>query len=458
MQHPSAEEARIILESIADGVFTVDVNRVITYFNSAAELITGIDRSQAVGRYCWEIFKASICDQCCSLQHTLDSGNPVISDEIFITNSEDTRIPVSITTALLKDKNNRVLGAVETFRDLSDVRLLRRELAGKYVFGEIISKNNKMLRLVEILKSVAESDISILIEGEKGTEKEPLAKTIHDMSFRKNGPLITTNCEALPEALLETELFGYTANNKSKIIPNKIGRVSLAAGGTMFLDDLDAMTPKLQDRLVRLLRDKDFEPLGSAQTKTANIRIVAATRKNLAEKVGKGSFREDLHELIGSITLRIPPLRKRKEDIPLLISHLIEKYTSLNGKSVTGVSPEALPLLMAYNYPGNTRELECIIEYALVVCPEGQIQIDHLPENLFKKPDHHLSTPHPELPSSADSLMTVERSFIYKTLMKNAWNRKATAKEMGIHPTTLWRKMKRLNLEIPVKPRRGRKK
>ena len=458
MQHPSMEEARIILESIADGVFTVDVNRVITYFNRAAEQITGIDRSQAIGRYCWEIFKASICDQCCSLQHTLDSGSPVINDEIFITNSEDTRIPVSITTALLRDNKNRVLGAVETFRDLSDVRLLRRELAGKYVFGEIISKNDKMLRLVEILKSVAESDISILIEGEKGTEKEPLAKTIHDMSFRKNGPLITTNCRALPEALLETELFGYTANNKTNIMPNKIGRVSLAAGGTMFLDELDAMSPKLQGQLVRLLRDKDFEPLGSTQTKSANVRIVTATRMNLAEKVGKGEFREDLHELIGSITLRIPPLRKRKEDIPLLIGHLIEKYTSLNGKSVTGVSPDALPLLMAYNYPGNTHELERIIEYALVVCPEGQILIDHLPENLFKKPDHHLATTHPELPVSGDSLMTVERSFIYKTLKKNAWNRKATAKEMGIHPTTLWRKMKRLNLELPVKPRRGRRK
>ena len=458
MQHPSAEETRIILESIADGVFTVDVNRVITYFNRSAEQITGIKKSEAIGRYCWEIFKASICDQCCSLEHTLKSGNPVINGEVFITNSDHKRVPIRITTALIKDENNRVLGAVETFRDLSDELLLRRELAGKYVFGEIISKNDKMRHMVEVLESVAESDISILIEGEKGTEKEPLAKTIHEMSFRKNGPFITTCCGALPEALLETELFGYIANSDAKAMHNKTGRVALAAGGTMFLDDLDAMSSTLQERFVRLLRHNFFEPPGSMQTETADVRIVAATRTKLSDKVGPEGFREDLHELIGSITLRIPPLRERKEDIPLLIDHFIGKYTSLNGKPVTGVSQEALPLLMAYNYPGNTRELEQIIEYALVICPEGQIQIDHLPDNLFKKPNHRLQTPTAELPPAGDSLMTVERSFIYKTLMKNAWNRKATAAEMGIHPTTLCRKMKRLNLEIPVKPLRGRRK
>ena len=451
MKHPSAEEAQIILESIADGVFTVDANRKITYFNKSAEQITGINRSEAIGRYCWEVLKASICNQHCHLQHTLESGNPGTNSEIFIINSEDRRIPVSITTALLKDRKNRVCGAVETFQDLSEVRQLRRELAGRYAFGEIISKNEKMLRLIEIMESVAETDISILLEGEKGTEKELIAKTIHALSLRKNSPFISTCCRTLPEALLETELFGYTADSKKRTKHDKPGRVALAAGGTLYLDDLDTMSPKLQGHLVRVLRDKVFEPLGCARSEPADVRIVAATCSRLANKVGPEGFREDLHELIGAVTLRMPPLRERKEDIPLLIDHLIGKHTALNGKTIEGVSPEALPLLMSYNYPGNTRELERIIEYALVICPQGQIQVEHLPENLFKKPTH-------KLPPATDSLMSVERSFIYKTLRKNAWNRKATAAEMGIHPTTLWRKMKRLNLEMPVKPRRGRRK
>ena len=458
MKHPSAEEARIIIESVADGVFTVDVNRVITYFNRAAEQITGFNRSEAIGRYCWEVFKADICDRCCSLKQTLENGDSLKSSEVFITNSEDKRIPVSISTALLKDGRNRLLGAVETFRDLSEVRQLRRELADTYIFSGIISKNDTMLRLIEILESVAETDIPILMEGEKGTEKELFAKTVHAMSLRKNGPLVTTCCRTLPEALLETELFGYTADSNTKTEHDKPGRVALAGGGTLFLNDVDAMSPKLQKHLVRVLRDKVFEPLGCKRPETADVRILAATRGRLADVVGPEGFREDLHELMGSVTIRIPPLRERKEDIPLLIDHLIAKHTNLSGKTVKGVSPDALPLLMAYEYPGNTRELERIIEYALVICPEGQIQIAHLPEILFKKPNHQSQSQTHEIPPAANSLMTVERSFIYKTLMKNAWNRKATAAEMGIHPTTLWRKMKRLNLKMPVNPRQGRKK
>ena len=457
MKHPSAEEALIILESVADGVFTVDVNRVITYFNRAAEQITGVKESEAIGRYCWEVFKADICDQRCPLQQTLESGHSLIDNEVFITSCEDKRVPVSITTALLKDGRNRVLGAVETFRDISEVRQLRRELADSYKFSEIISKNDTMLRLIEVLESAAQTDIPILMEGEKGTEKALFAKTVHAMGLRKYGPLITTCCRTLPEALLETELFGYTDGSNKKTGHDKPGRIALAAGGTLFLNDVDAMSPKLQERLVMVLRDKVFEPLGSKRLEPADVRIVAASCGRLSDMLTPERFRKDLHELIGSVTIRIPPLRERKEDIPLLIDYLITKYTNLNGKTITGVSPEALPLLMAYNYPGNTRELEHIIEYALVICPEGQIQIAHLPENFFKKPNHRPQAQPYELPPAADSLMTVERSFIYKTLVKNAWNRKATAEEMGIHPTTLWRKMKRLDLKMPVNPRRGKR-
>ncbi len=458
MDHPSAEEAKIILDSITDGVFTVDAHRVITYFNRAAEQITGISSSEAVGRHCWEVFRASICHQCCSLHQTLESGHPVVNNEIFITDSEDKRIPVSITTAPLKDGRNRVVGAVEAFRDLSEIRQLRQELTGRYTFDEIVSKNEKMRRLIVVLESAAEMEMPILLEGERGTGKKHIAKAIHAMSLRKSGPFIAICCKALPEALLETEIFGYTADSKGKTRHDKPGRVALAAGGTLYIDDLDAMPPGLQERLIRVLRDGLFDPLGCKRPQRADVRIVAATSGRLAGKVGPEGFLEDLYQLISVVHLKVPPLRERKEDLPLLIDYYITKHAKLNGKPIESVSPEALPLLMAHDFPGNIRELERIIEYALVVCPEGQIQIEHLPENVYRKPNHRPPKAIPDPLPAVDSLMTVERSFIYKTLMKNAWNRKATAEEMGIHPTTLWRKMKRLNMEMPVTPRGGKRK
>lgn len=451
---PSAEHTRIILDNIGDGVFTVDLNRVITFFNRAAENITGVKRSEAVGRHCWEIFKTGTCRQGCSVQKAMESEKAVVHATVFIVNAEDKQIPVSTCTAVLKDSSGRAIGAVETFRDLSVVQQLRRELAGKHTFSEIVSKNDKMLRLIEMLEMVAAKDIPVLLEGERGTEKELFAKAVHSLSGRNNGPLVNLCCGSLPETFLETELFGHAAETATHNRQPKLGRMALANGGTLFIDDIDSLPPKLQTRLAQVLRYPVSEPQGAGRPTGVDVRIVAAIQGNLAERMSAGAFCRDLFELIGAVTLRIPPLRERKEDIPPLTDHLIAKYNDLNGKAIEGVSPEALSILMGYDYPGNTQELERVIEYSLVICPEGVLKIEHLPENLFRKSNRHIQSPHTEPLVENGSLMTVERAFIYKSLARNAWNRKVTAEEMGIHPTTLWRKMKRLNMDIPVRERR----
>jgi PAS domain S-box-containing protein len=454
MDLPSAEHTRIILDSIGDGVFTVDLNRVITFFNRAAEKITGVKRSEAVGRHCWEIFKTGTCKQDCSVQQALESENAVVHSTVFIVNTEEKKIPVRTCTAVLKDRTGRAIGAVETFQDLSVVQQLHHELAGKQPFSEIVTKNEKMLRLIDMLEMVAEKEIPVLLEGERGTEKELFAKAVHSLSSRSNGPLVNFCCGSLPETFLETELFGQAAEAAADNRHSKPGRMALANGGTLFIDDIDLLPPRLQARLARELRYPGNEPQDTGRPAGADVRIVAAIKGNLAERMSAGAFCRDLFEIIGTITLRIPPLRERREDIPPLTDHLIAKYNHLNGKAVEGVSPEALSIMMSYDYPGNTQELERVIEYSLVICPEGILNIEHLPENLFRKSNRNLQPPHPEPLAENGSLMTVERAFIYKSLARNAWNRKSTAKEMGIHPTTLWRKMKRLNMEMPVRERR----
>jgi len=449
MRQAIENQTEIILDSIADGVFTVDSDWKITSFNRAAERITGIKKEEAIGRHCWEVFKASICEKICSLRQTIETGSPIVNQPIYVVNSEGERIPVSISTAILKDKNGKMIGGVETFRDLSVVEELRKELSGRHSFMDIISKNKEMLRLFGMLEQLAESDTTVLLEGESGTGKELFAKAIHYLSRRKNGPMITINCGSLPDTLLESELFGYKAGAFTDAKKDKPGRLALAEGGTVFLDEIGDISPALQVRLLRVLQDKVYEPLGSTKTEKADVRIVAATNKNLDSLVKEGRFRQDLYYRINVVKLVLPPLRKRKEDIPLLTEHFIQKFNRLSGKEIQGLSPGVLPVLMSYDFPGNVRELENIIEYATVVCRGNSIGVEQLPEYL--RPASHRM--HAEM-TAADagkdlSWDELERSFIYEALRNNNWNRAATAAQIGIHPTTLWRKIKRLNLEIP---------
>ena len=442
------KQTRIILDSITDGVFTVDKEWKITSFNRAAEKITGVRKNRAIGRHCWEIFRASICEQQCALRHTFETGQSIYNQALFISTAEGKRIPVSISTALLKDDNGEVIGGVETFRDLSVVENLRKELAGRHSFLDIISKNKEMKRLFGMMEMIAGSDTTVLLEGESGTGKELFAKALHALSHRSNGPLTTINCGSLPDSLLESELFGYKAGAFTDAKKDKPGRIALAQGGTLFLDEIGDLSPLLQVKLLRLLQEKEYEPLGGTKVEKADIRIVAATHKDLSEMVKSGTFRQDLYYRINVARLSLPPLRDRKEDIPLLSQHFIQKYNHLNGSHIETVSSEALSILMAHNYPGNVRELENIIEYASLICKVGEVSISHLPDFL-KEASSTPSSRKPSAPSGPDEFQGVERDFIRSILEENHWNRTAAAAQLKIHPTTLWRKMKRLNIVSP---------
>ncbi len=437
------DEIAIILDSVADGVFTVDGEFRITSFNRAAEEITGVPREEAVGRPCCEVFRASICEAQCALKETMQTGRPVVNRSVYIVRPDGERVPISVSTALLKDRQGIVLGGVETFRDLRLVEELRAEIAGRYTFADILSKNREMRRLFEILPTVAESDSTVLIEGESGTGKELFARAVHNLSSRKDKPLVIVNCGALPDTLLESELFGYKAGAFTDARKDKPGRFALAHGGTIFLDEIGDVSPALQVRLLRVLEDRTFEPLGGTESVTADVRVVTASNRRLADLVKAGTFRQDLYYRINVVKLTLPPLRQRREDIPLLVDHFIARFNRLREKEIAGVSPEVLQILLAYDYPGNVRELENVIEHAFVLCPRGLIQPAHLPE--------------PLRPSSSESVAVgvktfqeLEARFIQDVLRRHAWNRLAAAKELGIHKTTLWRKIKQLGLEIPA--------
>lgn len=448
MKKDTENQTQIILDSIADGVFTVDSEWKISSFNRAAEKITGITKEQAIGRQCWEVFKAGICESQCSLRHTVETGKPVVNQSIFIVNADGERVSISISTALLKDKKGRVIGGVETFRDLSLVEELRKELYSRQSFHDIISKNKEMQRLFSMAEQLSESDTTVLLEGESGTGKELFAKAIHSLSERKDGPMITINCGAMPDNLLESELFGYKAGAFTDAKKNKPGRITLAHGGTLFLDEIGEISKAMQVKLLRVLQDKIFEPLGGTKSEKVDVRIIAATNKDLDALLKDGTFRKDFYYRINVARLHLPPLRDRKEDIPLLSEYFIGKFNRLKGKDIQGLQPEVMKRLMSHDYPGNIRELENIIEYATVVCKNSMIGVDHLPDYIvhsLANEDHESHSPK----QKKISMKGLERDFIYDALAKNNWNRKLTAAKLGMHPATLWRKINRLNIKLP---------
>lgn len=435
-------QTEIILNSIADGVFTVDLEWTITSFNRAAEEITGVSASEAIGRPCCEVFRANVCESTCVLKHTLETRKRVIDKPIAILRADGKEIPISVSTALLKDESGTVIGGVETFRDLSLVETLRREIDRSYRFGDIVSRSPAMQSLLSILPEVAQSESTVLIQGESGTGKELLSHAVHSLSPRADGPFIAINCGALPDALLESELFGHVAGAFTDAKRNRAGRFAMAEGGTLFLDEIGDISPALQVRLLRVLEERSYEPLGSSKTVKANVRIVAASNKDLAQLVEEGSFRKDLYYRINVVKLQLPTLSERKEDIPLLAEHFIGRLNKLRNKDILGLSHEALAIFMGHNWPGNIRELENVIEHAFILCQGGLIQAKCLPEYLkthaCKLPDFH-----------GLSLQDIERRAIRDSLDRNQWRRMATARELGIDKNTLRRKMIRYGLEDP---------
>jgi PAS domain S-box-containing protein len=443
-----------ILESISDGVFTVDLNWRVTSFNRAAEEITGVSRKEAIGKPCAEVFRSSLCGAECAMQRTLQNGRPVIGESAYIISADGDRIPVSISTAVLKDARGKVAGGAEVFRDLSEIDALRHELDGRFRAGELVSRSPLMRRIFEVLPAIAASPSTVLVQGETGTGKELVARSLHDLSPRKDGPFIAVNCGALPDTLLESELFGYKAGAFTGAARDKAGRFALAKGGTLLLDEIGEISQALQVRLLRVLQERVFEPLGATRSEKADVRVIVATNRDLLQLCREGVFREDLYYRVNVVRVELPPLRRRKEDIPLLADEFIRRFNRLQNKHVAGISAEALSLLMAHDWPGNVRELENVIERAFILCGAENIKLQHLPENLTRT---NMAGTHAVSGGGIkDTRAAAEAQAISVALERNKGNRQAAARELGMHKTTLFRKIKTLKINLPDRDGRSR--
>jgi len=433
----------VILNSIADGVFTTDSDGKITFFNKAAEEITGFTSKEALGRFCFDIFRADICQSRCALKETIRTKKEIINLPVTVLNKKGKKIPISISTAVLKNEKGKIIGGVETFRDLSTIEELKKELQQKYTFGDIISKNHQMHEIFNVLPNIAESDSTVLIQGASGTGKELFAKAIHNWSHRKEKPFVGVNCGALPETLLESELFGYVKGAFTDAKKDKPGRFALANAGTIFLDEIGDMSPSLQAKLLRVLQEKEYDPLGSVSPRKTDVRIIAATNKDLSRLVSEGKFRDDLYYRVNVVKIELPRLSQRREDIPLLIDAFINKFNARMEKQITGATDHVLRRLMSYEYPGNVRELENIIEHAFVLCRGDRIDLDCLPKEILQGAEGE----HPTVFSQDQTpFAKAEADLIARTLKKYGGNRLRTAQELTIDRTTLWRKMHKYGL------------
>jgi len=433
----------VILNSIADGVFTTDNDGRITFMNKAAEEITGFSNKEAIGHHCFDVFRADICQSRCALKETLKTKKEIINLPATILKKGGQEVPISVSTAVLRNERRQIIGGVETFRDLSAIEELKKELSQKYTLGDIISKNHLMHDLFNILPNIAESESTVLVQGASGTGKELFAKAIHNLSQRKAKPFIKVNCGALPDTLLESELFGYVKGAFTDAKKDKPGRFALANGGTIFLDEVGDMSPSLQVKLLRVLQEKEYEPLGATDSRQTDVRIIAATNKDLSTLVKEGKFRDDLYYRLNVVKIDLPPLSQRREDIPILIDAFIQKFNAKMGKQITGVSDQVLRLLLNHDFPGNVRELENIIEHAFVLCGGNRIDLNCLPKELTEGQE--------EMPPSSPlreetPFRKAEAEIIERTLKKYGGNRAKAARELGIERTTLWRKIRKYRL------------
>ncbi len=436
-----------ILNSVADGVIVIGLDHRIIFINRAAKEILGKAGAEDLlsGAKCGDVMGHSGCTFGCLINSTIKTGEHLYNYEATFERG-DKKIVLSINTALLKDKNGKAIGGIEIFRDVSLIKELKDELKGKYSFTNIIGKNHKIHEVFELLHEVAPTKATVLIEGETGTGKELIANAIHHNSPRSNGPFIKVNCAALSEGLLESELFGHVKGAFTGAIADKPGRFELANGGTLFIDEVGDITPHTQVKLLRVLQEGEFEKVGGTKTIKVNVRVITATNRDLKAMVERGEFREDLYYRLKVVPIRLPALRERKDDIPLLVKYFIGKFNKEMSMEITNISPAAMELLMEYGYPGNIRELEHIIEHAFVRCQGKTLNPEHLPKDLRNRDiiGKVIGGPEP--------LKALEKEIILQALSETDWRYSEAAKKLKMSRTTLWRRMKELNINKDNEP------
>jgi len=441
---PRQKYLALVFESAPMGMFTVDSDNRITSFNPSAERLTGYSHAEAIGRRCYEVFRANVCQEDCPLKRSMRTGESTTEREVTILDRTGDEVPISISTAALRSENGEVLGGVEMFRNISQLVELRKRLDGLYVFQDIVSKNAAMRRILERLPLIAQSPATVLIEGASGTGKELVARALHNLSPRHVKPFVAVSCAALPDSLLESELFGFVKGAFTDARRDKPGRFARAQGGTLFLDEVGDISLALQVKLLRVLQEREYEPLGATRSVKSDVRLVAATNRDLAREVEAGRFRKDLYFRLNVVKIRLPALDERRDDIPLLTEHFIRRFNALHGRRVTGVSDVARAALVRASYPGNVRELENAIEHAFVLSEGDVLELEHLPESYHEpgRPEHLEA-------GSDDAQAPLERAqawAIQETLRRHQGSRIRAAEELGISRNTLWRMMKRLGL------------
>ena len=450
-----------LIDEIPLGIVVLDTQRRIVLINRAFEALSGFSMEDAGGIPCFHIIRSKLCIQKCPLKH-MDSNSESISVESDMINKERQLIPVLINLSPIRDADGKLAGFLETVEDLRPLKEVDPKAIHAYAFRHLIGKSPAMTKIFQTLPLLAQSDSAILITGETGTGKDVLAEAIHQASDRAKGPFVKVNCGALPETLLESELFGHQKGAFTGAVENKPGRFRLAHNGSLYLTEIGDLPLPLQAKLLTFLDDKVVYPLGSARGFQTDVRVIAATHRNLDLMVKERKFREDLMFRLNVVRLHLPPLRDRGDDIRLILDHFINIFTKRLRKDINGLSKKALKILLDYPFPGNVRELRNIIEYAVNICPKGQIQFTHLPAYLSdtKRPyDHSASDTGEEKEWTASFVKTnseqssqktwasLERDMIIEALVKSKGRRNKTAEMLGWGRSTLWRKIKQYNID-----------
>lgn len=332
---------------------------------------------------------------------------------------------------------------------IEENKQLRAQLNQRFGIGNVIGRDYKMVKMFDLIESVADTRTTVLILGESGTGKTMTARAIHQLSSRRQKPFIEVACGALPDTLLESELFGHMAGSFTGAVHDKPGKFLQADGGTIFLDEIATASPSLQVKLLRVLQDREFEPVGGSKTHKVDIRLILATNADLEAKVAQGAFRQDLFYRINVITLTQPALRERIGDIPLLLQHYLEEFCRQSEKRITGFSEQAVEMLQRYSWPGNVRELVNVVERAVVLCKRNEIGPEDLPDVLHRVPTTGEGIPQRVgMPNLKAALANPERQIIIDALESNGWNRQDTAEMLGINRTTLYKKMKKYGIQF----------
>jgi len=443
--HYEERSYKTILNNLDVGIFTVNRGGHITFFNSEAEKISGYDRREVLGKPCAQFFGDQAADDMCLFREPMEKDwiNKSRQGEIVTQTGES--VPIRANYIPLKNEKETVIGGLATFHDLTLVRQLDQAIRDRYTFHDMIGKSPEMQKVFEKVNIVAAADATILIEGPTGTGKDLLAKVIHHSSARTASPFVKVNCAAIPRDLLESEMFGYAKGAFTGADRDKPGRFSEADGGTIFLDEIGDLPLPLQAKLLRVLEDREFYPLGSRHTQKVDVRIISATNRGLGELVENGLFREDLFYRLNVFRFDLPALKNRRVDIALLINHILRRLCAARDIQLVNISRPTMEILLNFDYPGNIRELENILEHALIISQESEILPQHLPDYIQRpiqapKPDDKPQT------DFAENLHRRERHRIEQALNRQGGNRTRTAQELGMDRTTLWRKMKRYGL------------